>query len=117
MKLGVASALLSLAFVSAFAFAGCDPKPIPQTVYIVCASDGGASEDDDDAGALGAADDCSLACRNLRVLGCPEGKTPEGGKGCTQICRDMLPISSRDPVCEKKAKTAAAVRACPRIKC
>lgn len=117
MKLGIAGLLLSTVFAPV-GIAGCDPKPLPpQTVYIVCASDGGASEDDDDAGALGASDDCALACRNLRALGCPEGKTLEGGKGCTQICRDMLPLSSRDPGCEKRAKTAAAVRICPRIKC
>lgn len=114
MKLGIAGALaLIVPWIS-----GCDPKPQPQTVYIVCASDGGGvDEDDDDAGTLGAADDCALACRNLRTIGCPEGRTLEGGKGCTQICRDITPISSYDPACVKRAKTKDAVRTCPRIKC
>lgn len=110
-------ALLTLLFATAC----CEPPP-PRNVVVTCVEGDDAGvvepfEADQSPEAVGLSTPCARACKNLSTLGCPESAKLPAGKTCVETCKAIAPISSFDPECVAAAKSVAAVRKCPQVKC
>ena len=71
-------------------------------------ADSGYRDDD------GAGDPCSVACRNLWLLGCPESQRNAASETCAKVCRKSLSLLNVS--CVGAAKTQSAVRLC-QVRC
>lgn len=103
MKLSIltAAAIGLLSFAAA-----CPPAPAPQ------ASDAGAADADPCAST---AADCDPACRNLALLGCPEGNPIAS---CVATCAAAQgKVTDLKPACLARAKTQEEARAVGTVKC
>lgn len=94
-----------------FAFFACTPAEPPRCAPIPTTyEDAGPSGDE----VMNAASPCAKACANLRVLGCPEGAKPTGGKACYEVCEEDQRASSKTlrVGCVSSAKTRLDVLSC-----
>lgn len=118
---GIAALLIGAAGLGVTACCAC--PPVAPTSVIVCPYDGGevgpeeAFETDRSEEALALLSPCARACKSFSLLQCPESKKLPGGRSCLDSCKAILAISSFNPECVALAKTVAAVRTCPQVKC
>lgn len=108
-----------LATMCLAACAACPPKPNPDPIGPVpdaeiTASDSGTAGDAP-AAQPDASPAASVACANLRRLGCKEGLDPN----CEVVFDRVLDAHLTDlrPACLTSAKTKAEARACKSVDC
>lgn len=101
----------ALAIFAVYLMGGC-PTPAPKPP-IVDASDA-ALED-----AVVRNPSCASACEQLAKLGCPEGRTLDGGKSCLHVCEDAEASGkfSLKPACVIGAQTIEQLRLCGTVRC
>lgn len=108
----LASVLFSLSLLSLI---GCPTPVVPTTTGLDGGSNDSAKSDSDDLDGAGA-DDCSLACLNLRKpdVHCVAGFSVDGGEDCTKSCRHardsrLMPL---DITCATKARSPQEAHTC-----
>lgn len=83
---------------------GCTPASAPEQSRQADAGSDDTSQ---------APSSCTLACRNLKELGCPEGESPS----CTKACNVLVMLEGVDVSCWTNAETKDDLEECEGIRC
>lgn len=104
------------AFWSVLACETPPPRPVAPVDVVPIPEDAGSEEPTLDAARF---PECALACTHLRLLGCEEGRTPDGGLSCYAICAkaEASGTFTLKPACVAAAPSKEALRKCGTVRC